>query len=191
MQLPDGMTRVTIGAWQVELDSGRMTCGERRERLQPRVLHVLKFLVERQGKVVSKQQLLQEVWNGVAVTENALAQTIPALRAIFSSDPTVRIETIPTLGYRLSGCVRPAEETGPGEEYGPAEKSDKIQTVVSAGSTMADLVPSVGPLAGESRRERTIADFIGRVSAWDFARWVFLAALLGRMLFFGHSSHPH
>lgn len=28
LELPDGITRIWIGAWQVELDSGRMTCGQ-------------------------------------------------------------------------------------------------------------------------------------------------------------------
>lgn len=191
MELPDGMTRIWIGAWQVELDSGRMTCGQRLERLQPRVLHVLKFLVQRQGKVVSKQLLLQKVWNGVAVTENALAQTISVLRAIFSSDTTVRIETIPTLGYRLIGCVRSAEESGPGEETGWAEKVGKVQTGASTDRAMVEPLQSVGRLAGEPRGELTIARRIGRVLAWDFARWIFLAAALGRMLIFGHSFHPH
>ena len=190
MELPDGMTRIRIGAWKVELDSGRMTCGQRLERLQPRVLHVLKFLVQRQGKVVSKQQLLQDVWNGVAVTENALAQTISVLRAVFSSDTAVRIETIPTLGYRLIGCVRPAEESGPSEETGSTEKSGRVQTGACADRTLEPL-PSVGGLTGESRRELTIARLVGRVSAWDFARWIFLTAVLGRILVFGHSSHPH
>jgi DNA-binding winged helix-turn-helix (wHTH) protein len=189
MELPDGITRIWIGAWQVELDSGRMTCGQRVERLQPRVLHVLKFLVQRQGKVVSKHELLHKVWNGVAVSENALAQTISVLRAIFSSDTTVRIETIPTLGYRLIGCVRPVEESGPGEETG-SEKSGKVQTGVYADRTMVEPLSS-GRLAGKSRRELTIAGLIGRVFVWDFARWILIAAALGRMLFFGHSSHPH
>lgn len=167
MELQDGMERIQVGAWQVELDSGRMTCGERCERLQPRVLQVLKFLVERHGKVVSKQQLLQKVWSDVAVSENALAQTISTLRAILSSDTTVRIETIPTLGYRLAGCVRALEESGPGEETGTAEPG------------------------GNFRGKRTIADLIGRVFVWDYARWIFLAVVLGHMLLFGHRSHPH
>jgi DNA-binding winged helix-turn-helix (wHTH) protein len=187
MELPEGMTRIWIGAWQVELDSGRMTCGQRLERLQPRVLHVLKFLVQRQGKVVSKQLLLQKVWNGVAVTENALAQTISVLRAIFSSDTTVRIETIPTLGYRLIGCVRSAEENGPGEETGSTEKSGGV----CADRTMAEPLSSEGGLSGKSRREVTIAGLVDRVSGWHFARWILIAAALGRMLIFGHGSHPH
>jgi DNA-binding winged helix-turn-helix (wHTH) protein len=178
MELHDDMERIQVGAWQVELDSGRMTCGERCERLQPRVLQVLKFLVERQGKVVSKQQLLQKVWSDVAVSENALAQTISALRAILSSDPTVRIETIPTLGYRLAGCVRSAEESG------------KVQAIRADGM-MREPLASVGSPGGESRRGRTIADLIGRVFVWDFARWVFLAVVLGHMLLFGHRSHAH
>jgi DNA-binding winged helix-turn-helix (wHTH) protein len=191
MELLDGMTRITIGAWHVELDSGRMTCGGRLERLQPRVLHVLKFLLQRQGKVVSKQQLLQEVWNGVAVTENALAQTISTLRAIFSEDDSVRIETIPTLGYRLICCMRPAKENAPAKENESEEKSAIVQTGVPTGYTAEVPLPSVGHLGRESSGERKISDLMGQVSVWDFAGWIFLAAVLGRMLFFGHSAHPH
>jgi DNA-binding winged helix-turn-helix (wHTH) protein len=191
MELPDGLTRIRIGAWQVELDSGRMSCGQRLERLQPRVLHVLKFLVQRQGKVASKQQLLQEVWNGVAVTENALAQAISALRAVFSSDPTVIIETIPTLGYRLIGCVRPAPEIGPYTEIGLPKNCAKDQIGVYTGRTMAEPSPTADRLAAESTRELTIGGLIVRLPVWKIAGWIFLAAVLVRMLIFGHTSHAH
>src|SRR5262249_31613121 len=72
-------------------------------RVEPKALQILILLIERRDRLVTKQELLSEVWPGVAVTENALTRAIAQLRKTLgdSADAPKYIETIPTRGYRF------------------------------------------------------------------------------------------
>src|ERR1035441_9356063 len=50
--------------------------------LMPKPFATLLVLVERSGETVSKDELLAEVWNGTAVEENNLTQSISTLRKV-------------------------------------------------------------------------------------------------------------
>ena len=76
-------------------------------QVEPKVMQVLLRLCERPGEVVSKQELLERVWQGVFVTEDVLVRAVGELRRVFGDDsetPRV-IETIRTRGYRLIAPV--------------------------------------------------------------------------------------
>lgn len=72
-------------------------------RLEPKAMQVLVYLAEREGKVISRAELEEKVWEGRIVGEDALTNTISKLRRAFSDNarhPKV-IETLPKTGYRL------------------------------------------------------------------------------------------
>jgi len=69
---------------------------------------VLLVLAGRPGEVVSREELLSQVWKDVAVTDDAVTQTIAKLRHALG-DTTKQpsyIQTIPKRGYRLVAPVR-------------------------------------------------------------------------------------
>jgi DNA-binding winged helix-turn-helix (wHTH) protein/Tol biopolymer transport system component len=76
--------------------------------LSPRLFDTLLVLVENRGHVVQKNDLMQKVWNDVAVEENNLSQSISALRKILGDnlDAPKFIETIPKRGYRFVAPVK-------------------------------------------------------------------------------------
>src|SRR5580704_16260215 len=80
--------------------------------LSPRLFDTLLVLVENRGHVVPKNDLMQKVWNDVAVEENNLTQSISALRKILGDnlDGPKFIETIPKRGYRLVAPVKEVSE---------------------------------------------------------------------------------
>lgn len=70
--------------------------------LTPKAVETLRVLVQRQGAVVSKETLLQEVWPGVFVGESGLTRNICDLRRVLKDfDGGCPIETIPRRGYRF------------------------------------------------------------------------------------------
>ena len=77
--------------------------------LEPKAFQTLLFLVERPGELVSKQELLDAVWQDAFVTENALTRVVAQLRKALDDDAREAryIETVPTLGYRFVAPVRP------------------------------------------------------------------------------------
>jgi TolB-like protein/DNA-binding winged helix-turn-helix (wHTH) protein/Tfp pilus assembly protein PilF len=79
--------------------------------LAPKVLETLLVLVASRDRVVSKDELLERVWNGAAVEEGGLARNISVLRKALGEKPDQHrfIVTVPGRGYRFVADVR--EET--------------------------------------------------------------------------------
>ncbi len=71
--------------------------------LNSRYLDVLALLLREQGRLVSKDRFLEEVWSGVPVTDEALTQCIRTLRQRLGDDASNPrfIETVPKHGYRF------------------------------------------------------------------------------------------
>ena len=89
--------------------------------LSPRLFDTLVVLVENRGHVVDKNDLMQKVWNDVAVEENNLTQSISALRKILGDnlDGPKFIETIPKRGYRFVASVKEVAEEEPRDDRPP------------------------------------------------------------------------
>ena len=72
--------------------------------LTPKAFETLAVLIENNGKIVDKDELLRLVWPGTFVEEGTLAKTVSLLRkALGADDQGVHyIETVPKRGYRFS-----------------------------------------------------------------------------------------
>lgn len=83
--------------------------------LNARYLDALALLVRENGRLVSKDRFMDEVWRGVPVTDEALTQCIRYLRRQLGDDAARPrfIETVPKHGYRFIAPVEPAD--GPAE----------------------------------------------------------------------------
>lgn len=76
--------------------------------LSGRYLDALILLVSEQGRLVTKTRLLDVVWKGVPVTDEALTQCVRSLRRALGDEagrPRF-IETVPRHGYRFIAAVR-------------------------------------------------------------------------------------
>jgi DNA-binding winged helix-turn-helix (wHTH) protein/tetratricopeptide (TPR) repeat protein len=74
---------------------------------------LLQVLVENQGHLLHKEELLKRVWPDAVVEENNLTVTISALRKALGEGPTDRqyIETVPRRGYRFVAEFRASSES--------------------------------------------------------------------------------
>jgi DNA-binding winged helix-turn-helix (wHTH) protein/TolB-like protein len=83
--------------------------------LTPKALETLVVLVERHGKLVTKEELFQRVWPDAFVEENNLAQHISTLRRVLGEGlpDNPLIETVPRRGYRFVGRVVEEVEDDP------------------------------------------------------------------------------
>src|SRR4051812_23781254 len=75
--------------------------------LNGRYFDALALLIREQGKLVSKDRFLDEVWRGVPVTDEALTQCVKTLRRQLGDDAARPrfIETVPKHGYRFIAPV--------------------------------------------------------------------------------------
>jgi len=127
---PSGYTRKTsmetfrIADRVVDPSLNRVTTADGSTvQVEPKVMSVLVVLSERPGEVVTRDELLSRVWNGVFVTDDAVHRTIRELRRLFDDDaeaPRV-IETIRKRGYRL---IAPVEAAAKGAGSGNSIQDD-------------------------------------------------------------------
>src|SRR5688500_14692885 len=68
-----------------------------------RAFDLLRYLVERQGMLVTKQELLSTVWKAHVLSEGTLSNTVAKLRRALGQRATEKypIETIHGRGYRF------------------------------------------------------------------------------------------
>jgi Tol biopolymer transport system component/DNA-binding winged helix-turn-helix (wHTH) protein len=94
--------------------------------LTPKAFETLRVLVERHGHLISKDDLMQSVWDELFVQENSLTRNISTIRKVLGKMPDGGdyIETIPKVGYRFAAPVRTkAIETAPPRFRFSREKS--------------------------------------------------------------------
>jgi Tol biopolymer transport system component/DNA-binding winged helix-turn-helix (wHTH) protein len=86
---------------------GRLMRGDEPIRLTPRLISLLKVLVDQPGRLVEKQEILDKVWSGTYVSEANITVQVSRLRRLLGETPERPIlETIPTRGYRWLLPVR-------------------------------------------------------------------------------------
>lgn len=86
-------------------DQGTLWRGKELVQMPAKVFETLKLLVERHGEVLSKEEMLEIIWEGAFVEENNLSQKISILRKLFGNEKEF-IETLPKIGFRFVEPVR-------------------------------------------------------------------------------------
>jgi serine/threonine protein kinase/DNA-binding winged helix-turn-helix (wHTH) protein len=77
--------------------------------IQRKPLEILACLLAHAGEVVTKDELLDQVWEGRPTVENVIANAVTKLRGALGEENADRIVTQPRIGYRFSGSLeRPA-----------------------------------------------------------------------------------
>jgi pimeloyl-ACP methyl ester carboxylesterase/DNA-binding winged helix-turn-helix (wHTH) protein len=110
--------------------SERLLFKENREvPLTPKVFDTLEVLLENSGHVLTKKELMEQVWPDSFVEENNLAQNISILRKALgeSKEGEQYIQTVPKRGYRFVGEVR-------------ASAGDDVETMIVHERTRARIV---------------------------------------------------
>ncbi len=77
--------------------------------LEPRPLQVLAELLRRVNEVVTKDELIENVWDGRTTVDHVLPNAISKLRSALGEAGAARIVTLPRVGYRLQGPVQRIE----------------------------------------------------------------------------------
>ncbi|CAM4295850.1 winged helix-turn-helix domain-containing protein [Pseudoalteromonas byunsanensis] len=107
------MLHYWIGDFFIDLSRNQITHHNTSQTLAPKALAVLTYLAERQGKVISQDELLDSVWAGTVVSPNTLQRSIAQLRKALGDDgkTQVLIKTHAKKGYSLECEVRTEKET--------------------------------------------------------------------------------
>src|SRR5215475_7163415 len=98
---------VNFGPFCLDLAAECLWKGSRAIKLRPKAFAVLDYLVCRPAKLVTKEELLNEVWAGTFVGEAVLKVAIRQIREALDDDPGAPrfIETAHRRGYRFIGQI--------------------------------------------------------------------------------------
>jgi DNA-binding winged helix-turn-helix (wHTH) protein/tetratricopeptide (TPR) repeat protein len=93
----------TLGAVRVDPSTRRVEAHGHSEIIEPRMMQVLVVLARANGGVVTRDEIIEQCWDGRVVGEDAVNRVFFRLRQLSQKlgEGTFRIETVPRVGYRL------------------------------------------------------------------------------------------
>lgn len=102
-----------VGDYRIDELKREIRLNGQLQELEALAFDVLTLLIRERGRVVSKDELLAEVWPGRVVTEAALYRTISLARDALDGLPQKSIKTVHGRGYRFVGPVEPVSHSQP------------------------------------------------------------------------------
>lgn len=92
-----------LGAFRFTPSRNELRNSASEQILEPRLVALLKLLCDAQGRTVSREEIMERVWKGIAVTDLSITRAVSDLRKFLSDDgkkPQI-IGTVRKVGYRL------------------------------------------------------------------------------------------
>jgi len=171
-----------FGPFELDLAKVELRADGQLRPLEPQVFALLAFLVENRDRMVSREEIFENLWDRRVVTDSALSSRVKLARKALDDDGKAQryIKTIHGQGFRFVGEVRvqraePALQAG--SEPGPG--------AVARDGTAADdpgARPSIAVLPfrviGDAGGYATIADGLPHELITELARlrWLFVIA---------------
>jgi TolB-like protein/DNA-binding winged helix-turn-helix (wHTH) protein len=100
-----------FGRFEIDAMSAFLRCDGTPVSLRPQSFDVLVFLVRNRGRLVSKKELIDNVWSNVIVTDNSLVQCIKDIRRALGDAEQKTIETVAKRGYVFVPAVVEIDQT--------------------------------------------------------------------------------
>lgn len=103
-----------FGAFELDTDRFELRMDGAVQAVEPQVFALIALLVENRERLVSKDEILEKVWDGRIVSESAVASRIKSARRVIGDDGRTQrfIRTIHGQGFRFVGAVRTRPITG-------------------------------------------------------------------------------
>ncbi len=112
--------------------------------LSSRAFDILRVLIEARDRVVSRAEIVRQVWPGLSIEEHNLSVQVSKLRQALGGASDAVIATIPGRGYQFVAVVEPAADV-PAPPGHPAARPPELPPPPSAEAEPA-------PAAGHIRR---------------------------------------
>jgi DNA-binding winged helix-turn-helix (wHTH) protein/TolB-like protein len=90
----------------LDLDRGCLWRAGQEIKLRYKSFEALKYLVERSGRVVGKEEMMRALWPDAFVTDDSLVQCLIEARRALGDDTQRYVKTIPRRGYLFNAPVR-------------------------------------------------------------------------------------
>lgn len=102
--------------------------GEVETHLEPRIMQLLTILCGNCGKLVTREKLVNEIWNDYGGADEGLTQAISFLRKTLDDSSKEIIKTIPKKGYILQCSITQLNTPGGEEDKTNVAASNRLHT---------------------------------------------------------------
>src|SRR5262245_20878482 len=95
---------LSFNGFTIDLDRACLLRGTEEVKLRPKVFEALRYLVENNNRLVTKEELIKAVWTDTFVTDDSLVQCMVEIRRALG-DEAHCIKTVPRRGYIFDATV--------------------------------------------------------------------------------------
>lgn len=88
-----------FGAYTLDIDRAALVKDDVTLHLRRQSFDVLRYLVERAGRLVEKEELLDAIWGNTPVTDDSLTHCLIDIRKVLGDTQHELIQTVPRRGY--------------------------------------------------------------------------------------------
>ncbi len=147
-------------------------------KLRPKSFEVLKYLVKNNGRLISKDELIQAVWIDTAVTDDSLVQCLKDIRHALHDEAQQIIKTVHGRGYIFDKKVSDTVATAAVSTY--REETSGVQIIIEEEETNGHgirprhWIPAANAKAISAHEVSSMQRFTGALGRH---RWVALTAL--------------
>jgi Tol biopolymer transport system component/DNA-binding winged helix-turn-helix (wHTH) protein len=134
-----------FGEYVLDVQRHTLNRGGREIHLGERAYGVLKLLVENAGRVVTRQELIDAVWQDVVVSDDSLARAVSDLRTALGDDASHAryIRTVHRQGYVFIASMEPADDSRPETGTEEPQPRKRIRTPLALAALLAVVLVSV------------------------------------------------
>jgi len=100
-----GGRQYCFGGFTLDLEAGLLRRDGEEVPLRPKSFEVLAYLVERHGRLINRDELMQAIWPDVAVTDESVTKCIADIRKALDDDSQQLIRTVARRGYLFTALV--------------------------------------------------------------------------------------
>jgi DNA-binding winged helix-turn-helix (wHTH) protein/TolB-like protein len=112
----------------LDLTRGSLQHGQEEIKLRPKSFAVLKYLVENNGRLISKDELINAVWVHTSVTDDSLVQCLKDIRHALHDEAQQIIKTVHGRGYIFDSEIRDSGSSMQIATYG--EGTAGVQVII-------------------------------------------------------------
>jgi DNA-binding winged helix-turn-helix (wHTH) protein len=127
-----GSRSYSFGEYTLDLVRGALLKSGVDVKLRPKSFEVLRLLIERNGQLVSKDELLDSVWGRTVVTEGSIAQCLIDVRRAIGDESQKMIRTV-RVGVPLRRSVTASDAAPPEHRAGSDGVLTKPAVAASVG----------------------------------------------------------
>lgn len=117
---------LALGAGMLRPSTCEFTWAGGAETLEPQIVQVLLVLARNEGRVVSRDTLVEQCWGGRSVSEDAINRVISRIRRLSERTGAFGLTTIRSVGYRIDpaqGTPAASSDSGPAMHASPVPET--------------------------------------------------------------------